>query len=144
MPKSIIRQDVPLQQDVLLRQDVSLAAGCVPTAGCVPATGCAPVAGCVPGTGCAPAASTAATVPIQHVLSQCIHAPYNCVNHRHKSYWCTFCVSNYLFPDIHCNHSNYVSRVMHSSYASNVCAPPVYIPQGCAPSVYAPPVCPSF
>ena len=30
-------------------------------------------------------------------VPQCLHAPYNCVNHRLHGFWCNFCKNNYIF-----------------------------------------------
>lgn len=41
-------------------------------------------------------------VPQAVVLTQCAHSPYNCVNHRQKPFWCNYCMSHYMFPELHC------------------------------------------
>lgn len=90
-----------------------------------------------------PIAQCAQTIPNteciqtpQHVynngilLTQCLHAPYNCAIHRSKMYWCTYCLSTYMFPEIHCNHPQYVVN-------QNVCNPPSYRappPIACTPT----------
>ena len=58
-------------------------------------------------------ASYQAQIPYypQHTLRQCLHAPYNCITHRIRGFWCPYCTSTYMFPELHCNHSPYVSCV---------------------------------
>jgi hypothetical protein len=32
---------------------------------------------------------------------ECAHAPYCCTTHRLQAHWCKFCISRYMFPEIH-------------------------------------------
>ena len=63
----------------------------------------------------------------QNVIRQCLHAPYNCVTHRQRGFWCSFCTSTYMFPEIYCNHSPYVSLVNSQPPCQTFCG----VPQTC-------------
>jgi len=82
-------------------------------------------------------------------VSQCQHAPYNCTSHRQRPYWCSYCLSTYLFPEYHSNHPLYVSTIQQTIPCNVInttptmigsipsCVPPTYSPQVCS----LPPVC---
>ena len=47
----------------------------------------------------------------------CAHAPYNCVTHRQRPYWCNYCVSTFLFPELY----NNCTLSSAPSYVRQVC-----------------------
>ena len=55
----------------------------------------------------------------------CLHEPYCCRDHRAAPYWCRFCMSARVFPNIHpvCNIGSSVCNV-----TSNMCNPPACNP----------------
>ena len=84
---------------------------------------CDSQASCLPQASCPPASYLPQPYYPHHMnyqLRQCLHAPYNCVTHRQRSFWCAHCTSTYLFPEVHCNYLPYVSYVNSQPPSYNI------------------------
>jgi len=39
--------------------------------------------------------------PVITQANFCMHAPYHCLSHRHREFWCRYCISRYLWPEMY-------------------------------------------
>lgn len=74
-----------------------------------------------------------------NACNMCVHAPYDCPTYRHRAYWCSHCISNFVFPEYNrhvsaCNIPNYVTSCTQDLCRPNYCPPPTFCPMPiCAP-----------
>lgn len=77
----------------------------------------------------------------------CIYHPYECVSHRSRSFWCEFCMSRFMFPELYpcapppippppCFLTPNYPPAACASYCLPACPPP----PSCCPAT--PPQCP--
>ena len=77
-------------------------------------------------------------------MSICAHAPYCCITHRARQFWCAVCNTKALFPELHAPPSCPVAivhpdpHVIHAMHAETR----VYHPIPPSTSFYRPPIVP--
>ena len=75
--------------------------------------------------------------------NMCVHAPYDCPTYRHRTYWCPYCISNFVFPEYNshvasCNIPNYMQEVCQRDCFDrcSLPCPPVVCTMPSAPNCY--------